>query len=191
MLVKEFITEDPATTREGASVSDTRDLMEGKNFRIIFVLDDEDRLSGFLTYDSIKNKPEDKEIDPFVSRSTLHARVDDTIDKAVSIIKEYGLMVLPVVDGERKLVGVLTPGRLFEKFSELLNFGEGGFWLTLHYEETSDFNDYLSVIQDQDVEILSLLNSSQGEKKKMIVKIGKVENSDELKKSLEQVMSDE
>ncbi|MFP3953164.1 MAG: HPP family protein [Candidatus Acetothermia bacterium] len=191
MLVKEFLTKDPAKTKEGSRVCDTRELMEDKNFRIIFVVDGEERLSGFLTYDSIKDKPGEREIDDFVSRSTLHTQVDDPIDKAVSIIREYGLMVLPVVDGERKLVGVLTPGKLFEEFSELLNFGEGGFWLTLEYEDSESFDRLLSVMGEHDVEILSLLNSPDEERNRMILKIGKVDDSEELKRSLEKVMTDE
>lgn len=191
MLVREFITPDPATVAEGATVSQTRKLMEGNNFRIIFVVDASERLSGFLTYESIKDKPDDRLIDDFISHSTLHARVDDTIDKAVSIIREYSLMVLPVVDEDRKLVGVLTPGKLFEKFSELLNFGEGGFWLTLSSNDYVDIKNLVSVVNEHDVRLLSLLNSSSDEGDKLIVKIGKVEDAERFRKSLQRAISDE
>ncbi|MFB6290822.1 MAG: HPP family protein [Candidatus Bipolaricaulia bacterium] len=188
MLVREFLKEDPASAREGKTVAETRELMEENNFRIIFVVDEEEKLVGFLTYDSIKDQPGEKPIDDYLSRSTLHAEVTDTIDKAVSIIKEYSLMVLPVVDSERRLVGVLTPGRLFEEFSDLLNFGQGGFWITLPCEKPDDMEKVLSVLNDQNVELLNLLRSEGADERKMIVKVGKVEDGQALKESLAEVV---
>lgn len=188
MLVREFLKEDPASAREGKSVAETRELMEEKNFRIIFVVDDEEKLVGFLTYDSIKDQPGEKSIDSYLSRSTLHAEETDTIDKAVSIIKEYSLMVLPVVDSGRRLVGVLTPGRLFEKFSELLNFGQGGFWITLPCGGLGDIEKVISVLNDQDVKLLSLLSAGEADEGEIIVKVGKVEDGEALRESLAEVV---
>jgi len=188
MLVREFLKKDPASAREGKSVAETRELMEENNFRIIFVVDDEDKLVGFLTYDSIKDQPGEKPIDGYLSRSTLHAEETDTIDKAVSIIKEYSLMVLPVVDSERRLVGVLTPGRLFEEFADLLNFGQGGFWITLPCSEPDEISKVLSVLEDQGVELLSLLSAGEADDQKVIVKVGKVEDGEALKESLAEVV---
>lgn len=188
MLVREFQKEDPASAREGKSVAETRELMEENNFRIIFVVDDEEKLVGFLTYDSIKDQPGDKSIDSFLSRSTLHAEETDTIDKAVSIIEEYGLMVLPVVDSERRLVGVLTPGRLFEEFADLLNFGQGGFWITLPCRGPGDLEKIISVLNDQEVELLSLLSAGEAEDQEVIVKVAEVEDGESLKQSLAEVV---
>ncbi len=188
MLVKEFLQEDPASALEGKSVSETRELMEENNFRIIFVVDEGERLSGFLTYDSIKEVPGEKTIDEYLSHSTLHAEESDTIDKAVSIIKEYSLMVLPVVDSERRLVGVLTPGKLFEEFSELLNFGEGGFWITLPCGDIGELGEVLTVLDEHDVELLSLLSAEEEGEKKVIVKVGRVEDHGSLKDSLAEVV---
>ena len=188
MLVKEFLKENPASAREGKSVAETRELMEENNFRIIFVVDDENKLLGFLTYDSIKNQPGEKPIDGYLSRSTLHAEETDTIDKAVSIIQEYSLMVLPVVDSERRLVGVLTPRKLFEEFSSLLNFGKGGFWITLPCQGVSDIEKVMSVLDDQDVELLSLLSAGVGDERKVVVRVGGVEDGEALKESLSEVV---
>jgi len=188
MLVREFLKKDPASAREGKSVSETRELMEENNFRIIFVVDEENKLVGFLTYDSIKDQPGEKSINSYLSRSTLHAEETDTIDRAVSIIKEYSLMVLPVVDAERRLVGVLTPGRLFEEFSDLLNFGQGGFWITLPCNQPGDLEKVLSVLEDQGVELLSLLSAGEEGDQKVIVKVGKVDDGEALKESLAEVV---
>jgi len=188
MLVREFLKEDPASAREGKTVSETRELMEENNFRIIFVVDEEDRLVGFLTYDSIKDQPGEKLIDSYLSRSTLHAEETDTIDKAVSIIKEYSLMVLPVVDSKRRLVGVLTPGKLFEEFSDLLNFGQGGFWITLPCKEPEDLAKVITVLNEQGVELLSLLSAGEANAGKVIVKVGEVEDGQALKDSLAEVV---
>lgn len=188
MLVKEFLQKDPASALEGKSVSETKELMEDNNFRIIFVVDEAERLVGFLTYDSIKEKSGDEPIDNYVSRSTLHAEVTDTIDKAVSIIKEYSLMVLPVVDSERKLVGVLTPGKLFEEFSNLLNFGQGGFWVTLSPEGVDGLKKVLGVLDEHGVSLLSLLSTGGPDEEELIMKVGEVEDAEKLKESLAEVL---
>ena len=187
MLVKEFFKEDPASALEGKTVEETRELMEENGFRIVFVVDDQEKLVGFLTYDSIKDQPGEKLIDEYLSRSTLHAEENDPIDKAVSIIKEYSLMVLPVVDADRKLVGVLTPGMLFEKFSDLLNFGQGGFWITLPYEKSEDIEKVISVLRENGVELLSLLKDRDSGDS-LIVKVGEVEDKKKLKDSLAEVL---
>jgi len=167
--------------------------MEENRFNILFVVDDGNHLVGFLTYDTIRDEADDKPIDGFVSRSTLLAHQGDPIDKAVSIIKEYGLMVLPVVDEKRHLQGVLTPGKLFEDFSELLSFGQGGFWITLNCDSLEDLGKIVEVLVREGVRIQNLISSdkrgdgSQGQE--IVLKVGGVEDREILSEKLSSALA--
>ena len=189
MRVEDFMYADVTVAQKGSTVAETRDLMDQEHFRIIFVVDEGGRLAGFLTYDALKDRPDDKEIDSFLARSTLVAQINDPIDKAVSLIKDHNLMVLPVVDEERRVQGVLTPGKIFEDLTELLSFGEGGFWITLESVTMEELIGVLEIFDSTGTELQNVIRIDGREAPQVVLKAGEVQDKGRLMELLQEVVS--
>ena len=182
---------DVTVAEKGSTVKETRELMDEEHFRIIFVVNEGQQLSGFLTYDALKDRPEDQVIDGFLARSTLVAQVNDPIDKAVSLIKDHNLMVLPVVDEDRKVKGVLTPGKIFEELTELLSFGKGGLWITLPGLTSQHLIKVLEVLDSKGVEMQSIIRScsaDESENSEIVLKVEGVGDRGQLMQGLQEVL---
>lgn len=191
MLVRDFLEGNPITVSKGAKVEEAESIMEENSFQILFVVDKDDVLEGFLTSSAIKDADGQREVDDFLARSTLFARADQPIDKAVSLMRDHNLMVLPVVDSEKRFVNVLTPGKMFEEFSELLNFGSGGFWITLHCSCSEELPVVVKTFLDQGATVQNLLvNEDEEGDVQVIVKAKGIEDKASLKKSLLEAIDD-
>ncbi|MFP4589026.1 MAG: CBS domain-containing protein [Candidatus Acetothermia bacterium] len=188
MLVRDFMQRDTTVASLGSTVESTLDLMKQESFRVIFVVDGEGGLSGFLTYNSIADQPGDRPIDDYVSRANLTVQEDDPVDKAVVLIKDHNLMVLPVVDEDRKLAGILTPGKLFEAFSELLNLGQGGLWITLTITRTEDLPRVLEVLIERGVGLQNLIADDQDDELEVVLKVSGIKNSASLEAAISEVI---
>ncbi len=184
MLVNDFLDGDPITISLGEKVKEAESIMEENNFKILFVVDEDDVLEGFLTFSAIKDAEKERKVDDFMARSTLFAKADQPIDKAVSMMREHNLMVLPVVDSEKRFLNVLTPGKMFEEFSDLLNFGTGGFWITLHCDGEGELPSIIKTFLDEGAKLENVLVKNESEELQVIVKAKGIENKSSLKKRL-------
>lgn len=190
MLAKDFMLSPPTVAHKGDTIGQVRQLMDENNFQIIYILDDEDRLAGFLTYDSLTDHDEGAPIDPFVAPATIVSQKDDPIDKPVAQIRDNKLMVLPVVNEDRSLVGVLTPGALFEKFSELLGFGEGGTWITIETDRGDQIFDLMDVFREHQVVLRHILSKqNEDDSVELVVKVSDVGQDTQLKDDLGDVLA--
>lgn len=190
MLVQNFLDEKkPTVVVKGATVSEAQEVMEEKNFRIVFVVDQNGCLVGFLTHSTLKDKEEDRPVDSFLSRSTLMAKKDEPIDRAVTLIKKHNLMVLPVVDEDRKLIGVLTPGKLFEDLSELIGFGEGGFWISLPYSDIFDLPVVVRILLEEGANLHNMFTFEEGDSRQIMLKASGISDKSSIQRKLQEEIS--
>ncbi len=95
-----------------------KDGRDSEIFDIAYIIDDDDKLLGFigikkLFFSDGKNKIKDVMKDNIVSISVYEDQ-----EKAVYLTKEYDLLVLPVVDSENTLLGVITVDDIMDVVEE-------------------------------------------------------------------------
>ncbi|WP_234736715.1 IMP dehydrogenase [Tellurirhabdus bombi] len=110
---------DPITLSEGASLGDAHKIMRDFKIGGIPVVDASNRLVGILTNRDLRFQTElSKPVTDIMTREKLiTAREGITLDEAESILQEFKIEKLPIVDGENRLVGLITYKDILKKKS--------------------------------------------------------------------------
>ena len=181
MLIKDFMTPDPITVDQDISVLDAAELMKRNRVRrfpvlqnneLVGIVTDRDvRSAGpsqVITFDkaerellpdlyALLNKIAIRDI---MSRNVLVIDQDKTIVTASLIMIQHKITGLPVQDGQKNLVGILTMGDIFKA---MVSFSAGHLGKTLFafsLEDRPDIvKDVADVIRAHNGRIASLLSS--------------------------------
>jgi CBS domain-containing protein len=118
MKIKEVMTKNPQWVTSHDHLSKAAEKMKSLDVGFMPVVDD-GKISGVLTDRDIvirsiaKHKnPENEEVSKCMSSKALCCFEDDDIQKAVSLMEEKQIRRLPVINQQKKLVGVVTIGDL-------------------------------------------------------------------------------
>ena len=101
---------DPVTLHITARIGDAHTQMRTHKIGGIPIVDDENRLVGILTnrdlrFESDRNRPV---TDLMTSKNLITAPAGTTLDMARTILQQHKIEKLPVVDDDRKLIGLIT-----------------------------------------------------------------------------------
>ena len=73
-----------------------------------YVLDDTRRLEGIVSLRRLVLSDDDMIINEIMNDDVVLVKVDDDQEKVAELFKRYDLIVVPVVDNEKRLVGIIT-----------------------------------------------------------------------------------
>ena len=101
---------DPVTLHITARIGDAHEQMRIHKIGGIPIVDDENRLVGILTnrdlrFESDRNRPV---TDLMTSKNLITAPAGTTLDMARTILQQHKIEKLPVVNDDRKLIGLIT-----------------------------------------------------------------------------------
>ncbi len=109
MLTEEHIPR----TRMGTLLRDALPEMDRKGLGCILVLDDHDHLRGIITDGDLRRallrrgNPEEARVEEIMTPDPKRIRKDRLASEALDLMEKHLITVLPVVDEEEKLVGIL------------------------------------------------------------------------------------
>ncbi|MGV3557413.1 IMP dehydrogenase [Larkinella arboricola] len=108
---------DPITLSEGATLADAHQIMREAKIGGIPVIDASNKLIGILTNRDLRFQTElSKPVTDIMTRTNLiTAREKITLEEAESILQEYKIEKLPIVDAENHLVGLITYKDILKK----------------------------------------------------------------------------
>jgi magnesium transporter len=81
---------------------------EAEEIYDLFVVDDTDRLVGWLSVKDLLTAPPDATVEGMMDTDVIQVSVDTDQEEAAEKIQKYDLLSLPVVDSEGKLRGIIT-----------------------------------------------------------------------------------
>ncbi|MCH2449072.1 MAG: IMP dehydrogenase [Gracilimonas sp.] len=101
---------DPVTLKEGATVREARALMKKQKIGGIPIVDDAGILVGIVTNRDLRFESEmGKKLGDIMTREKLYTAKEGTnLKQAEKILQHYKVEKLPIVDGNNKLVGLIT-----------------------------------------------------------------------------------
>jgi len=109
--VEEYMTTDVATVGPDAWVTDVVDrIKEGSQFNGLPVVDDDDRLLGFVNAIDLLEIYGDESVDEVMTRELVVVRPEMTVKNAARVIFRTGHQFLPVVDEDGELLGMFSNG---------------------------------------------------------------------------------
>jgi magnesium transporter len=109
----------------------------------VYVVDYSRRLIGFVSLEDLILGRPDHHVSDIMNRNVISVRVDDDIEIVVKEMRHYDFLAMPVVDGDQRLVGIITFDDVFDVMTE---------------EATEDM--YLLANLDTDEKITSSLSRS-------------------------------
>ncbi len=120
--VTSLITEEYIAVTDDKTVEEVLNLLktapEDIELIYIYVVDKKGRLIGVVSIKELLTAPPNVQIKDIMKTDVIYIRTDATKEDAIEIFQRYDLLVLPVVDEEEKLVGVIYIDDILDAITE-------------------------------------------------------------------------
>ncbi|MCI0478855.1 MAG: IMP dehydrogenase [Anaerolineales bacterium] len=104
-----FVVDEPITLSVSHTIGDVKRIIEATGSGGILILDADQRLVGIVTTrDLLFENGEQRPVTEVMQRNVVTAPPDTTIRQAEKILHEHRIEKLPLVDAERRVVGLIT-----------------------------------------------------------------------------------
>jgi acetoin utilization protein AcuB len=175
MLIKDWMAKDPVTMNEDTSMIKAIHIMKERHFRRIPVVA-EGKLVGMVTDRDLKEASPSKattldvhelyyllaelQVQEIMSRNPISVSEDDTVEHAAQIMLEHTISGLPVVDGEDRVVGIITQSDVFRAFMHITGILQGGVQFALRLEDRPGLiKEVVDLLRARGARFVSLLSS--------------------------------
>jgi len=187
MFISKVMTRNVVTIDRNADISQARDLMAKHRFRHLPVVDENNLPVGIVTDRDIRSAspafPLDDEdlqtewkrfsklkIKDVMTKHPVTISPLDTIQDALLLLQKKHFGALPVVDGQGKLVGIISVRDLLREFINVLGLEEPGTLLCLIVEEKiGQMKKIVDAISEEKISFGSILVSRYWEENKRAV----------------------
>lgn len=193
MTVSKNMTINPVTTTPDMGVFEAFELMKSEGVQRLPVLDGDGNLVGIISEKNITSAAADKEVSivefalllskikvgDVMTKEVITVSVDDPVEMAARKMSDNDISILPVVDNNGKLVGVVSRSDLFRLLLELFGTRHYGVRVTFRIKDQKGVIAKLAIALEKiGANIVSIgnLDSDQGYST-IIMKINGVEES--------------
>lgn len=158
MLVKDYMTADVVTVNEETKILEALDLMKEHDFHRLPVVRNE-RMVGLVTEEIISdNSPSTAtslsihELNYLLTKTTVGdimskevptIGLNDLLEEAATRMRDFKVTVLPVVENENQVVGIITDKDIFRAFIDLLGYNNKGSRIVIDIPE-----DHPGILED-------------------------------------------
>ncbi len=108
LITTEYVDLTPDMTAQEAIDQIRRTGLAKETIYICYVVDKTRRLIGVCSLRDIILAPPSKKIIALMNPMVIHVKTTDSQEQAAKIIQKYDILAVPVVDQERRLVGIVT-----------------------------------------------------------------------------------
>ena len=193
MTVSKNMTINPVTTTPDMGVFEAFELMKNEGVQRLPVLDNDGNLVGIISEKNITSAAADRKVSivefalllskikvgDVMTKEVITVSVDDPVELAARKMSDNDISILPVVDNNGKLVGVVSRSDLFRLLLELFGTRHYGIRVTFRIKDQKGVIAKLAIALEKiGANIVSIgnLDSDQGYST-IIMKINGVEES--------------
>ena len=193
MTVSKNMTINPVTTTPDMGVFEAFELMKNEGVQRLPVLDNDGNLVGIISEKNITSAAADREVSivefalllskikvgDVMTKEVITVSVDDPVELAARKMSDNDISILPVVDNDGKLVGIVSRSDLFRLLLELFGTRHYGIRVTFRIKDQKGVIAKLAIaLEKSGANIVSIANldSDQGYST-IIMKINGVEES--------------
>ena len=193
MTVSKNMTINPVTTTPDKGVFEAFELMKNEGVQRLPVLDNDGNLVGIISEKNITSAAADREVSivefalllskikvgDVMTKEVITVSVDDPVELAARKMSDNDISILPVVDNNGKLVGVVSRSDLFRLLLELFGTRHYGIRVTFRIKDQKGVIAKLAIALEKiGANIVSIgnLDSDQGYST-IIMKINGVDES--------------
>lgn len=179
MTVSKNMTINPVTTTPDMGVFEAFELMKNEGVQRLPVLDNDGNLVGIISEKNITSAAADRKVSivefalllskikvgDVMTKEVITVSVDDPVELAARKMSDNDISILPVVDHEGKLVGVVSRSDLFRLLLELFGTRHYGIRVTFRIKDQKGVIAKLAIALEKiGANIVSIgnLDSDQG-----------------------------
>ena len=176
MLVKEWMTKEVLTITPETSMMKASRLMKDKGVRRLPVVDENMRVVGIASDRDIKEASPSKattldmhelyyllselKIKDIMTKSPICAEPDDSVESVALVMMGRKIGGMPVVDKDRKIVGIITESDIFRVLVSITGVSSGGIQLAFELpSRAGTLRPVLEALRERGGSILSVLSS--------------------------------
>jgi len=172
MLVKDWMSEEVIVLDENASIMKASQIMKEHNIRRIPVVR-QGKLVGIVSDRDIKETTPSKatsldvhelyyllaevRVKDIMTPDPIHVKPEDTVEYAAVLMLENRISGLPVVDDEKRVVGIITQTDVFKLFVNITGIYQGPIQIGLEIEESTTLDEVTALVVKQGARIVSIL----------------------------------
>ena len=193
MTVSKNMTINPVTTTPDEGVFEAFELMKNEGVQRLPVLDNDGNLVGIISEKNITSAAADREVSivefalllskikvgDVMTKEVITVSIDDAVELAARKMSDNDISILPVVDNDGKLVGIVSRSDLFRLLLELFGTRHYGIRVTFRIKAQKGVIAKLAIgLEKIGANIVSIgnLDSDQGYST-IIMKINGVDES--------------
>ena len=193
MTVSKNMTINPVTTTPDMGVFEAFELMKNEGVQRLPVLDNDGNLVGIISEKNITSAAADREVSivefalllskikvgDVMTKEVITVSIDDPVELAARKMSDNDISILPVVDNDGKLVGIVSRSDLFRLLLELFGTRHYGIRVTFRIKDQKGVIAKLAIALEKiGANIVSIgnLDSDQGYST-IIMKINGVDES--------------
>ena len=140
MYVKDYMTREPYTVTGDTVLSKAIDIMRKHNFHRVPVVDADGKLEGLITGGMVEESSGNTslsiyelnylfsrtKVSDMMIRDVKTTTADVLVEEAAQKMLDNGIAVLPVVDEENRVIGIITDRDIFQALVTLLGYKHQG-----------------------------------------------------------------
>lgn len=181
MYVKDYMTAQPLTVTKDVSISKAIDIMGKNNFHRLPVVNEEGKLIGLITSGLVEESSGSKNtslsiyelnyllsktaVEDIMIKDVVTVTQDLFLEEAAQMMIDHQISVLPVVDGDNKVIGIITEKDIFQAFADILGYRHQGTRFVIKCEDVPGyFHGVTKYFADNDanLESLALFRTDRG-----------------------------
>jgi len=161
MKINALMIPDPITITEKTTIAEAIERMKVNRIRHLPVVDDRDRLKGFVTLADLKQglipyMVGDLTLADLMIRDPIRVSPEDDVETAARLIYEHKIGGMPVVKGSR-VVGIITESDMLRAFIDMMGILSSSSRLDVAIEETPEaLRQALKVINEKGGDIINV-----------------------------------
>lgn len=197
MQIRHWMTPSVITVTPDTSLLKAGKIMRENNVRRLPVVDAEDRVIGIVSDRDVRDASPSKattldtyelryllaeiKVAQIMTKNPLVARPDDTVEKAAMVMLDNKIGGLPVVDAEKRVVGIISEQDVFKVLVDITGIRENGFQIGFSIENKQGaMKPVFDLIRRRGARILSVLtNNNKEEERKIFIRLRSMANEAE------------
>jgi acetoin utilization protein AcuB len=172
MNVKKWVISHFPTIKKDQTVGEALRKMREYACDYCIVLDENDKFEGVLYKTSIRESELDEIVDEYVTFPDFYVVEDSNVEEAALMLIENRDQILPVVNNNAEVIGILTVQEVLEAFTELSAMDEPGTRIILELpDKPGELKRVIDVLANNKMNILSILTLKDDGQRQVSIKV--------------------
>lgn len=178
MLIRNWMSRNVLSVTPDTSMMKASKLLEENHFTRMPVVDKNGHIVGIISHTDLKEAAPSKattldthelhyllaeiKVSSIMTKNVITAQEDDTIETVALAMQEHDLGGMPVVDGENRLVGMITDKDIFKVLLSITGAKHGGVQFSfLLPKAPNSLRPIIGTLRENHMRIISILSSEE------------------------------